>query len=667
MQAKSVIKFKAVIGLGVAAVMSVGTAAYAQDDVKAPPPIPIVLFDSDASYGDNVPTIIVNVRDALRNNKRLEVMLFNPDSPTFLLAAKSANPPISLDAMVGSAQQQSLASAVGASYFILLKPADRDHKVTVDMTEVSTGSQQHIAKPESPNDVAGDIASQILSWPPPAAPVTTPPTSPPLAPLPVITPAPIIAKPTPLLDTNAVTPMPPATTLPPVTAPPTVSSPVSAPTPANQSDDATPAQPESPPLLSPGVPAAIVSPTLDTTVRNAKRVTTSAAPVQPVSQVNLQPSNAKIQQPTDVQLPVPVQAAPAINRLGSSPILASPQKMAALPNTGTSVTVTGVTVANSPAYTDSGVAQTAQPTAAQSPLGEGVSDAAKQLIDEGDASMKSSDAVTAIGEYRKAVALSPRAASPRLKLAEAYADAGMKDEAAEEARRALAIDPGNQDVQTFIKSQDMGAGGPSGDVLIAQAQTESDPNNPAAWIALGDAYWNVSDPDDSLISYKRAADIDPTAVTPQTRLAKLYAARAQYDESLAALKKSGMDGYPFALKIISSRSDSLVGDLDDETQAFVKGQETREQFYAKIKEVASQAEGLADFVAKITPPEQYKVSQLHRELSTRLLAQSAAVWVDYAETNNSADQDQAADLEKHAINEIQTASVAEDLQSRIKP
>jgi len=365
--------------------------------------------------------------------------------------------------------------------------------------------------------------------------------------------------------------------------------------------------------------------------------------------------------------PAPVTL-PPVSQASNPPLEASNSLgTTSLPPNATSgptIQITGVTIGNAGAQS----ATQSTDTSTSGPLlGSTITPAAQALIDQGDAAVQTSDDLTAISLYQKAISLAPRSATPRLKLAEAYVDAGMKDQATEEARRALAIDPGNTDVQNFIKDQDSGVDGPAGDVIIAQAQTESDPNNPTAWINLGDAYWNVGDPDDSLISYKRAADIDPTAILPQTRLAKLYAARAQYDESLAALRRSGPEGYPYALRIIASRSESLVGDIDDETQSFLKGTDTREVFYAKIKVTDAQAAGLADFVSKITPPAQYNISQLHRQLSTSLLAQTAAVWVDYAETNNDSDKVQAAELEKDAIEEMKTASIAEDLQARINP
>jgi tetratricopeptide (TPR) repeat protein len=584
--------------------------ACAQVVPKVPPPISVVVFDSPAAYEDDLPKTVVETRDALRNDPRFEVLFFNPDTPTFVLAAKQSSTPISLKDVSSEAEQESIASAVGAAFYVVVNQTDRK-RVTVAVMRVGDATTSVTTKSESPKDAATDIAGLIENW------------------------------------KLTETPLPKQAALAAVPASPSV--------------------PSAPPALNSGQAAQVSSPTLDAgeSMPDSTPLETVEAPTEgaPSPVQSASPAEPKI---VTVTPPI-TTAAPIVPQIVSlTPTPVSVPTSTPVPNIARSsvppVPATdAVLVTSTPAAI---VPDSHVPTAS---MGGTISTDAQSLIDQGDTAMHSSDSMTAIGLYQKAVDLAPRAAAPRLKLAQAYLDAGMKDEATDEARRALAIDPSSTDVQSFIQSQDKGAGGANGDVIVAQAKTESDPNNPNAWISLGDAYWNAGDADDSLISYQHAADIDPSAITPQTRLAKLYAARAQYDESLKALQKSGSDGYPFALRIIGSRSESLVGDMDDETQDFIKGQDTRETFYNKISATNMQAQGLADFVSKVSPPQQYKISHLHRELSTRLLAQATAVWIDYAETNNSTDTDQANVLEKHAIDEMKLADVAEDLQSRINP
>jgi tetratricopeptide (TPR) repeat protein len=810
MQAERVTTIKHVISVfSVFAAMLLGMAAFAQDDSKPTPPIPIVVFDSAASYGDDVPKIVVQSRDALRDDKRLEVLLFSPDSPTFIVGAKSANPPLSIDDIQTASDELSLTNAVDAQFYLVVTPSSNNKKVTITIISATTGVQDSTSGPEKPADATNEAASMIENWstahpdvpatastaptaivtatmPTPIA-IAEPSISPVQTPPPVVPPAPDVKEPLTQLPPTFISPptivLPSApaqvvATISPASSEQTsISSPVlsvgqsvvttsptleSSSSSAESDTDATPESPQTrvssiavqsqqaeaakpvsvtvatesapvgtPPLTptpppvqeasTPSISASTAS--VSQPVPPSSEVTVApvpllASPPSPAVAVTLAQPPSSPPSPTVVSTPMPLPPNPTV-ALAPAPLLASPPspmvvvtlaqpppsppgptvvatqmplpsnpavELTPAPSNDTpmvnqpAVPITSSTIDSSPAITITNVSVsgsssdsiTSGPmvsrTIQSAPiLGTTISDAAQAYIDQGDAALQTSDNFTAIADYQKAVSLSPRAASPRLKLANAYLEAGMKERASDEAQRALAIDPGNTDVQSFIRDQVSGQDGPSGDVMIAQAQTESDPNNPASWISLGDAYWNISDPDDSLISYKHAADIDPDAVIPQTRLAKLYAARAQYDLSLAALDRSGPAGYPYALRIISSQSVGIVGDMDDEVDQLNKGQYTREQFYDKVKATDLQAENLADFVAEIRPPEAYKVSHLHRELSTRLIAQTASIWLDYAQTNNSSDKDNAAAMEKHALDEVTTASIAEDIQSHMKP
>ena len=787
---------------------------FAQSSAKPPPAIPVVLFDNPAAYGDDLPKIVVDTRDALRDDKRLEVLLFNPDLPTFTLAAYTAALSVPLANVSTPADESNVTIAVGAKYYVVLAPDSRGKKVNAQVFEAATGVEQSIGKAEDIKDAASDIAQLIENWSPPAPSNGLPdtntarPTNIPVAITPAARPdgqaqqstavtttaapptaasavAPAL---TPQVASVMVTPLVPATpdstiVVPPISAgavaphnpnvsPPSPSSTQPLPlaaalhiAPASSSSQSP--MPSSNLTISPSSAAdlpdssAVLSPPIDSTLTQTAQTVGPAhsvptapiptkndhpsAPTPPViAQSKLPPSEAALGQPTivttsvtpptvaeptasapDVSGPAApavaqatVVSTPAVSAVPATPESPSVQipvapvvEQATVPSTSPAplssvsgvlppagvsspsnesqvsggapiITITGVTSSSIAAYPTATPYQSPSTAVDQTPgssspgessdsaaslpqPGGQMSADAKSLDDQGDASMQTADDLTAIMLYKKSISLAPRAAEPRMKLAQAYLAAGMKENALEEAKRALAIDPGNTEVQNFIESQDAGVAGSNGDVIVAQAQTESDPNNPSAWISLGDAYWNVGDPDDSLISYKHAEDINPNAIDPQTRLVKLYAARGQYDESLAALQRAGDAGYPYALKIISSTTETLLGDLDDETDLFNKGEDTREVFYGKIKATDSQAENLADFVGKIQPPDAYKLSHLHRELSTRLLAQTADVWIDYAETNEDSDKDQAAALEQHSITEMKTASVAEDISSRI--
>jgi tetratricopeptide (TPR) repeat protein len=698
--------------------------ARAQTPVLAP--TTIILFDSAGSYDDDVPRAVVQTRDALRNDSRLEVLLYSPSSPSFILAARSVTPPIALDNMTLAVNQNAITTTVGGKYYVILTPDAKGKKLSAQIVLAGNGKSEDISKSESPSDCASDIESMIFSPVSFGSSASQPGNAviEKVVDRPEGQPVPLQLSPasaTPSSSAPETQPTAPAVLTPPVTAPP-----VHPPSPAQPivpfagptvaaspplsmkatpgkagvvisnltvsvGDSSTSSQPDTPSGLTPAQIAAMP------VISDGAPLPTSAATPQTLPQTSTTPStpSAPLASPVPVAQPTVAPSAPANPPIvpfdGPSVASTLPQSMQATPGKA-GVTISNLTVsvgdsndalvpetpigltpaqiAAMPVISDgsaplSGTASTS-PTAAVQPVPsvDALDPAAASSVAEGDTAMHDSDALSAISFYNTAVSLAPRASTPRLKLAQAYLAAGMKDAALDEAKRALTIDPDSADIKAFIESQ-VGDSDVGDAVSLAEAQTQGDPSNPSAWIALGDADWNANAPDDALDAYKKAADVDPSAVLPQTRLAKLYAAKAEYKLSLTALQKSGAAGYPYAMKIVASRSESLIGDLDDETNNFTTGTDTREQFYDKLKTTDNQAAGLADFVSKIEPPSQYKVSYLHRELSTKLLAQTVAVWMDYAETNNDADKTQAASLEQYAETEMKTASVAEDVQSQI--
>ena len=78
-----------------------------------------------------------------------------------------------------------------------------------------------------------------------------------------------------------------------------------------------------------------------------------------------------------------------------------------------------------------------------------------------------------------------------------------------------------------------------------------------------------------------------------------------------------------------------------------------------MQAASTKSQALADFVAKIIPPEKYTRSHLDRVQGMSLLAQAAAVTVDYIESNDMGRRDKAAQLEKDAQTEMLTAHAAE--------
>lgn len=297
--------------------------------------------------------------------------------------------------------------------------------------------------------------------------------------------------------------------------------------------------------------------------------------------------------------------------------------------------------------------------------------AVSSLMSKGDAAMDGEDFVGAIAFYRQAINGVPLSIVPRLKLAQAYQKNGMSDKALDEAKRALEIDPNNQSLQEFLTELDQQNGTSDGTLARFQAAVAHSPDDPAAHAGMAEALWNSGDLNGAEAEYKAAKKLAAAGDhTADAHLAQLYATEARYDDCLAALQSAGSDGYALALKIVKNRADTLSSTIDASRDAFAGGKSTREQFYDTAKKTSAQAQALAGFVAKVTPPAEYKLSHLHRMLSTNLLAQEAATLVTFIESGDQKQGDSVSQLEKAAQTEMLTAQAAEEklgLWTGVKP
>lgn len=283
------------------------------------------------------------------------------------------------------------------------------------------------------------------------------------------------------------------------------------------------------------------------------------------------------------------------------------------------------------------------------------------LLTKGDAFLEGGDVVGAISLYRQAVNGAPLSVVPRLKLALAYQKGGLTDKALDEAKRALEIAPDNLPVQQFLADLDQQNGTSDGSLVRYRALIERDPDDAAAHSGLAEALWNSGDLGGAEAEYKTAKKLAVSGDhSADAHLAQLYATQARYDDCLAALSEAGKDGYALAIRIVRSRADTLSSTMEAARNSFTAGKSTREQFYKDAQNVSAQAQALAGFVAKVTPPAEYKLSHLHRILSTNLLAQEAATLVTFIETGDAAQSESVSKLDKAAQTEMLTAQATEE-------
>jgi len=250
---------------------------------------------------------------------------------------------------------------------------------------------------------------------------------------------------------------------------------------------------------------------------------------------------------------------------------------------------------------------------------------------------------------------------PRLKLAQAYQKGGMSEKSLDEARRALEIAPDNLAVQQFLTQLDTDNGTSDGAITRYRAMIERNPSDAAAHSGLAETLWNSGDLIGAETEYKAAKRLAPAGDhAADAHLAQLYATLARYDDCLTALSDSGKDGYSLAIRIVKNRADTFSSTVESSREGFAGGKSTREQFYDGAKKVSASAQALADFVAKIVPPPEFKLSHLHRMLAANLLAQEAATLVTFIETGDAKLGDSISQLDKEVQMEMLTARATEE-------
>jgi tetratricopeptide (TPR) repeat protein len=596
--------------LALIGVLCASVFSAAQGPVPAsPPPIAVVVYP--ASDGGKFDASLGAFKQALRSDRKIQVLSFAPDNPTFVLAATSINPRIDLGSPLSDEERVQLTKSTGTGLFLVVSDASNG-KLAAQLTSCSGDAPVNMAHwdLEQPARLAQDVDSELHN------------------PLPPATVAPLAA------------PTPPSVSVSPDTGPVVIGAPVVV---------------VQPPAPLPNAPA------LPTTVEAPATVAAATPPSQHKSALRVAPKTSAAAAPSSGSAS-PGKLTPKI----FVTVTANGQKTTYNEQTLTSGPDKGAFIPEKVQGSDDAFTQPLLPAPAvakPAPEGSSVYSAnAQAAVASGDESLSEGEVDTAIERYRSAIDISPLASMPRLKLARAYLQIGKGQQALAEATRGLALCPGDPGLTDFLAHD--AAQVPGAGIAAAQGDVEQEPTNSKHWMDLGDAYWNASKVPDALKAYQRAASLDVHAQAPYAKLARLYAAMSEYDQSLGALHKAGASGYPSALSIISSRSDTLLSDLDYGRDSFGKGTMTREDYYSKVTDDAKASQGLADFVSRIDPPTDYKVSHLHRLLATNLLAQLAAVTKAYLETNDTQYLDQTTVLEKSVNDEMKTATIAEKVKEQ---
>jgi tetratricopeptide (TPR) repeat protein len=707
----------------------------------------IVYPDKFPASGD-LKKKMAGLRDRVRPDRRFIVLLYDPESPTFIMAAKTTLPETPLGGTLTATDKLALTKGAGVPFFIEMSALNRKaDNVSIELHQVSSPDKMLWRWTGGDMNEAGTLLTDVIlrasmaAEPPPTVtqpatepskpvvddavvirPVIAPPATQPspqsvpappavavappvLATAPVPAPAvqsPVAVDAAIVPGANTVTSpvAPPTTSIP--AAPPSIPAPTPAPAPVAPPKLAPAPSAAMPTTTSPNDAAILPSPTVAPTPLAPAAIVAPPTPAaipapQPKPAVptpDIVPSpvppapKADTPKPTEVASPttatnspggmqvtvVPVTPgtrasepatspnAPAVVVVQSPPIDLMPTPAKPV-SPAVTVDVTPITVAPAPTPLDDAVvAANAAPLLS---LKDGardhvlIGDEAHKKVIQGDSALTQADLFGAIDAYRQAVNLSPYATDIRLKLADVYVQAGYPAQGLDEARRALTLDSRSTAVADFIRSMKARGLVPNADMTTLLAAVARDPDGPAGWIELGDAYLAAQQPDKARDAYEHAVALQPAMPEPQARLVRLYVTTGQYDQALKSYNAAGASGYDEALRIVASRADTLLSDLHKASDDFTARTLTREGYYRALTTIDGRARSLSAFVSKMSAPQSQKVAYLHLMLGTKMVSQVTAAWVSFAETNDPRFQEQGRDMETEARREIKTAKIAD--------
>jgi len=293
-----------------------------------------------------------------------------------------------------------------------------------------------------------------------------------------------------------------------------------------------------------------------------------------------------------------------------------------------------------------------------------------------DKARRNGDMANLLVALRKAVTEKPKDIRLRRDLVKAYNDRGWHDMAREEASRAVALAPEDSSLHRVL-----------GDALLNTGETELavkeyllaiqlSPKDAANLVALGDAYWNAGKPDDAQKTYEEAAKSDPKSAVPSRRLARLYGVRGKYTECLSAIMTakaltpadditSFREDHAALLTSVDSTLSEIISRLQASRKAFISGTKNREETHKEVSAQRKRAEDLAAFLDAIPDVGFNRVQALFTQ-AANLVSQTAEKTLDYLETQNTSQDEEASLLRIEAVKQLGDASKTLKLQLAAK-
>jgi len=140
-------------------------------------------------------------------------------------------------------------------------------------------------------------------------------------------------------------------------------------------------------------------------------------------------------------------------------------------------------------------------------------------------------------ELRKAVRLNPNSAEAHFVLGSALPSVARLEEAIEEMRQALILDPLSPNYGRFLSRFLLYAGDHHGSIEQSQKMLEIDSSYVQAYLNIGSAYLGLRNPEEALKWYRRGQSLDSAVRSYDAFLVRALAALGEQEEAEAILER----------------------------------------------------------------------------------------------------------------------------------
>lgn len=325
----------------------------------------------------------------------------------------------------------------------------------------------------------------------------------------------------------------------------------------------------------------------------------------------------------------------------------------------------------SPAAQPSTETASEQPTGASTTvsalLASGVAaEQAKEAYESGERAMQARDYATAIDLFRRAADLDPFSAAPRRRLVESYLARGMDEEAVAEAERAALLVTDVSAISDALAEAYVTSGRLDAAEKLITRLAESQPDNPEAWMKLGDLQWNAGKLDAAERYFAKAAELAPSRYEPQLRLARLALLRGRPElarqplsvvAQLVPRDEESLRAYVFRAVVqdMVSAIDRIRTRTMEAAASRARGQITREALFRTLKDSTADTSSLHAMLDMLQPLPPQMDAREGIALALRLAEQALSRLQVYLETDDASAKDEAELALQEAVREAGAA------------